>query len=95
MTQLIKQRKLVSLVTGCVSSAFGVVNVVTMGIENGITLKDIIVANEAGKNRRCNRDKIYMLLNIEFHKSKYWYLILQSGRMVTFLKINLNKDVGN
>ncbi|XP_065932779.1 uncharacterized protein [Magallana gigas] len=47
MTQLIKQRKLVSLVTGCVSSAFGVVNVVTMGIENGITLKDIIVANEA------------------------------------------------
>lgn len=84
MTQLIKQRKLVSLVTGCVSSAFGVVNVVTMGIENGITLKDIIVANEAGKNRRWNTDMIYMLLNIEFHKSKYWYYIQAQNLHVSY-----------
>lgn len=65
MTQLIKQRKLVSLVTGCVSSAFGVVNVVTMGIENGITLKDIIVASEAGKKQALEyRHNIYAV--------KYW-----------------------
>lgn len=47
------------LVIGCVFLVFGVVNVVIMGIENGIILKDIIVVNEVGKNRCWNIDIIY------------------------------------
>lgn len=63
-------------VIGCVFLVFGVVNVVIMGIENGIILKDIIVVNEVGKNRCWNIDIIYMLLNIEFYKLKYWYYMI-------------------
>ncbi|XP_061164385.1 uncharacterized protein LOC133173419 [Saccostrea echinata] len=47
MTQLIKHRKMVSLVTGSISSAFSIVNIVAMGVSNGVTLKDIVVASDA------------------------------------------------
>ncbi|XP_022321641.2 uncharacterized protein LOC111123542 [Crassostrea virginica] len=47
MTQLIKLRKWVSLVTGSLSSALSVTNVITMGVSNDITLKDIVVDSEA------------------------------------------------
>jgi hypothetical protein len=49
MTELIKHRKLVSLITGSVASGLSIVNVVAMGVDNDITLQDIVVSNEAGK----------------------------------------------
>ena len=56
MTQLIKLRKWVSLVTGSLSSALSVTNVITMGVSNDITLKDIVVDSEAGRGHRDKRD---------------------------------------
>ena len=56
MTQLIKLRKWVSLVTGSLSSALSVTNVITMGVSNDITLKDIVVDSEAGRGHRDKSD---------------------------------------
>ena len=56
MTQLIKLRKWVSLVTGSLSSALSVTNVITMGVSNDITLKDIVVDSEAGRGYLDKRD---------------------------------------
>lgn len=63
MTELIKHRKLVSLVTGSVSSAFSIVNVIVMGLNNDITLQDIIVDNEAGET-------VLPVQNLHFLKKK-------------------------